>query len=116
VIDRLGDLVHVSGFTVYPSEVESVIGDLDEVAEAAVIGRPDELTGEAVQAFVVGARPGLAADELVDRVRTHCGSSLARFKQPTEITVVPGLPRSVIGGVAKDLLRTQAGRARSGPG
>jgi long-chain acyl-CoA synthetase len=115
VIDRLDELVNVSGFTVYPSEVESVIGDLDEVAEAAVIGTPDELTGEAVLAFVVGASPGLAADELVDRVRTHCGLSLARFKQPTEIAVLPRLPRSVTGRVAKDRLRARPGPARSDP-
>jgi long-chain acyl-CoA synthetase len=110
LVDRLGELVIVSGFNVYPSEVEAVIAELDDVAEAAVIGAPDEATGEAVQAFVVSADAGLARGDLVERVRSHCEQRLARFKQPSEVTVVQGLPHSATGKVAKGRLRAQARR------
>ena len=81
----------VSGFNVYPSEVEDVIAELPEVAEAAVIGVEDEETGEAVVAYVKPTAAG-ASDGLVDVVRRHCEERLARFKQPEVIHVVDELP------------------------
>ncbi len=110
LVDRLRELVIVSGFNVYPTEVETVVAELDEVGEAAVIGVPDEQTGEAVVAYVVAAGddPGEAA--LVERVRSHCERRLARFKQPSQVVVVGGLPHSATGKVAKGRLRAQARR------
>lgn len=106
LVDRLKELVIVSGFNVYPSEVEEVIAELDGVAEAAVIGTADPRTGEAVVAYV---RPvpgsGYEADELEERVREHCRVRLARFKQPGEVYVVEQLPYTVTGEVAKGRLR-----------
>ena len=107
LVDRLRELVIVSGFTVYPSEVEAVIADLPEVAEVAVVGAPDDATGGTVHAFVVSADPAVSAAELADRVRRHCGRRLARFKQPSEVSVVPDLPHSATGKVAKGRLRAQ---------
>ena len=81
LVDRMKELVIVSGFNVYPSEVEDVIAELPEVAEAAVIGVEDEQTGEAVVAYVKPTVAG-SSDALVDVVRRHCEQRLARFKQP----------------------------------
>ncbi len=115
LVDRLKELVIVSGFNVYPVEVEDVVTEVDGVAEAAVIGTPDARTGEAVVAYVK-AVPGSSYDagELEERVREHCGVRLARFKQPTEVHVVDDLPHTVTGKVAKGRLR--ASRRRSDVG
>ena len=106
LFDRLKELVIVSGFNVYPTEVEDVIAEVDGVAETAVIGTEHPVTGEAVVAYVKPA-PGSAydAEEIVERVREHCAVRLARFKQPTEVHVVTELPRTVTGKVAKGRLR-----------
>ena len=115
LVDRLKELVIVSGFNVYPVEVEEVITELDVVKEAAVIGVEDEHTGEAVVAFVKPA-PGstLSAEELVDRVREHCADRLARFKQPSVVNVVEELPHTVTGKVAKGRLRATERRRNLG--
>jgi long-chain acyl-CoA synthetase len=104
LVDRLKELVIVSGFNVYPVEVEDVIREVDGVAEAAVIGVEDALTGEAVVAYVVPT-DGAAAGALADAVRDHCGTRLARFKQPSRIEVVDELPLTVTGKVQKGRLR-----------
>lgn len=103
LVDRVKELVIVSGFNVYPTEVEDVIREVDGVADAAVIGAPDPETGESVVAYVV-ARGG-AADGLEDAVREHCAQRLARFKQPSRIEVVDELPLTVTGKVQKGRLR-----------
>ena len=109
LVDRLKELVIVSGFNVYPSEVEDVIAEVDGVAEAAVIGTEHAETGEAVVAYVK-ADPdrALSEQELVEAVRDHCAARLARFKQPTAINVVPELPHTITGKVAKGRLRALA--------
>ena len=106
LVDRLKELVIVSGFNVYPTEVEDVIIELDGLAEAAVIGTEHPSTGEAVVAYVKPvAGSSYDAGELEERVREHCGVRLARFKQPTEVHVVDELPHTVTGKVAKGRLR-----------
>jgi long-chain acyl-CoA synthetase len=106
LVDRLKELVIVSGFNVYPSEVEDVVEEVEGVAEAAVIGTEDPRTGEAVVAYVKqGPGSSYSADELETRVREHCAVRLARFKQPTEVHVVTELPHTVTGKVAKGRLR-----------
>ena len=106
LVDRLKELVIVSGFNVYPVEVEEVIREVDGVEEAAVIGVEDPATGEAVVAYVVpraaGGGPG---DDLAGAVRDHCAQRLARFKQPSRIEVVDELPLTVTGKVQKGQLR-----------
>jgi acyl-CoA synthetase (AMP-forming)/AMP-acid ligase II len=101
VVDRSSDLVVVSGFTVYPHEVERVLGELPAVVEAAVVGVPDERTGQAVRAVVVR----VAGAELdADAVRAHCRAKLARFKVPAQVVFVDELPRTVAGRLARHLL------------
>jgi long-chain acyl-CoA synthetase len=102
LVDRLKELVIVSGFNVYPSEVEELIADVEGVESVAVIGVPDERTGEAVVAYVKGAGP---AADLLDRVTARCQERLARFKQPSRIEIVDELPLTITGKVQKGRLR-----------
>ena len=111
LVDRLKELVIVSGFNVYPTEVEDVIREVDGVADAAVIGVPDEETGEAVVAYVVAAVP---EPHLEEAVRAHATERLARFKQPSRIEVVDELPVTVTGKVQKGRLRGIERRRVSG--
>ncbi len=102
LVDRRKELVIVSGFNVYPREVEDAIASHPDVAEVAVVGVPHPYTGEAVKAFVV-ARAGTSIS--AGEVTEHVGKRLARFKWPTIVTVVDELPHSTAGKVAKGRLR-----------
>jgi long-chain acyl-CoA synthetase len=108
LVDRLRELVIVSGFNVYPFEVEDVISEVDGVGQVAVVGLPDEETGEAVVAFIVPARDAPDEPVLLERIDAHCRTRLARFKQPRRTVVVTGLPHSATGKVAKGRLRALA--------
>jgi long-chain acyl-CoA synthetase len=103
LVDRVKELVVVSGFNVYPREVEEVIRETKGVTEAAVIGVADDATGEAVVAYVVA--PGRDPAAVADAVRRRCEDRLARFKRPSRIEVVATLPLSVTGRVQKGRLR-----------
>ena len=106
LVDRLRELVIVSGFNVYPREVEDVISEVDGVAEAAVIGADHADTGETAVAYIMrSGDTSLTDEELVAAVRGHCTTRLARFKQPTTVNVVGDLPHTVTGKVAKGRLR-----------
>ncbi len=107
LVDRRKELVLVSGFNVYPREVEDALGDHPDVAEVAVIGVPDPETGEAVKAFVVPV-PGAALSP--EDVTAHAARRLARFKRPTVVEVVDALPHSATGKVAKGRLREGGAR------
>lgn len=113
LVDRVKELVIVSGFNVYPSEVEDVIGELASVREAAVIGAADERTGESVVAYVT---PAVDVDPaaLEAEVRERCASRLARFKQPSRIHIVDELPLTVTGKVQKGRLRATERRRALG--
>ena len=113
LVDRLKDLVIVSGFNVYPSEVEDVITELESVAQAAVIGVEDPLTGEAVVAYVKPAGE-VDADQLAEQVRAHCAGRLAGFKQPRTIHVTDDLPSTGTGKVQKGRLRATERRRALG--
>lgn len=106
LVDRVKELIIVSGFNVYPTEVEDVIREVDGVADAAVVGAPDEETGEAVVAYVVPVG-GVAGGRthLEDAVRAHAVVRLARFKRPARIEVVDELPLTATGKVQKGRLR-----------
>jgi long-chain acyl-CoA synthetase len=102
IVDRLGDLILVSGFNVYPHEVELVLAAHPAVAEAAVVGVPHPYTGEAVKAYVVlVAGAATSAEDLI----VHCERNLARFKCPGVIEFVAELPHSATGKVRKGTLR-----------
>ncbi len=109
LVDRLGELILVSGFNVYPREVEQVLAAHPGVAAAAVLGTPHPYTGQTVKAFVVRAAGGPDAPVLsaADLMR-HCERSLARFKCPTAIEFVAELPYSAIGKVRKVALQSPA--------
>ncbi len=94
LIDRAKDLIIVSGFNVFPNEVEEVLLEHAGVAEVGVIGVPHPHTGEAVKAFVV-PQPGVHLDE--DELIAFCNSELARYKCPTKILFVDELPRNLSG-------------------
>jgi long-chain acyl-CoA synthetase len=102
LVDRATDLVIVNGFNVYPHEVEQVLAAHPLIAEAAVVGVPDERTGEAVKAVLV-LRPGAALT--IEQVREHCAIRLARFKLPTVVEFAERLPRSATGKIARMALR-----------
>ncbi|MAS54896.1 MAG: hypothetical protein CMJ44_09805 [Pimelobacter sp.] len=103
LVDRVKELIIVSGFNVYPVEVEDVIAEVDGVRAVAVIGAEDEESGESVVAYVVA--PDLDPVALEEAVRSHCSSRLARFKVPSRIEVVEALPHTVTGKVQKGRLR-----------
>jgi long-chain acyl-CoA synthetase len=111
LVDRRREVILVSGFNVYPREIELVIDELESVAEAAVVGVPDDVTGEAVVALVVPASAGAVTAE---EVAAHCAERLARFKCPTSIRIVTALPHSASGKVAKGRLREVYGEAGYG--
>ena len=102
VCDRKKDMVIVSGFNVYPREVEEALQHHPAVAEAAVVGMPDAYRGEQLRALVV-LRPGVPADAGV--LTDHLQSLLARYKVPQRIEIVAGLPKTVIGKVDKQRIR-----------
>jgi long-chain acyl-CoA synthetase len=108
LVDRSKELVLVSGFNVYPREVEDAIQEHPAVAEAAVIAVPHPYTGETVKALVV-PKPGARLSP--EDITAHCATRLARFKCPTVVQIVPELPHSATGKVAKGRLRAQE-RAR----
>ncbi|GGO78258.1 class I adenylate-forming enzyme family protein [Nocardioides deserti] len=104
LVDRVKELVIVSGFNVFPVEVEDVLRDAAGVLEAAVIGVPDEVTGEAVVAYVV-AEPAAEAAAVEAAVVERCETRLAAYKRPARVEVVPELPLTVTGKVQKGRLR-----------
>jgi long-chain acyl-CoA synthetase len=100
LVDRLRELILVSGFNVYPYEVEQVLQTHPAVTEAAVLGVPHPYTGQTVKAFVVTREP-VGTEELLQ----YCERNLARFKCPTAIEFVPSMPHSATGKVRKAALR-----------
>jgi long-chain acyl-CoA synthetase len=107
IVDRKKDMVLVSGFNVYPNEVEDVIADMDHVLEVAVIGVPDAKTGEAVRAYVV-QNPDHSKDVTPADVIAHCRQHLAAYKVPKLVLVRDELPKSPIGKVLRKDLRKAA--------
>jgi long-chain acyl-CoA synthetase len=102
LVDRRSDLILVSGFNVYPAEVERVLDAHPAVVESAVIAVPDPRTGSAVRAVVV-----LAPGEQItfEELQAHAAASLARYKVPTSVNFLPSLPHSLTGKVSRARLR-----------
>ncbi|MBU2695054.1 class I adenylate-forming enzyme family protein [Pimelobacter sp. 30-1] len=114
LVDRVKELIIVSGFNVYPSEVEAVLGEVAEVRQAAVLGTPDDQTGEAVVAYVVAEDPAADAGSVVAAVRAAAEEQLAPYKRPGRVEVVETLPRTVTGKIRKGQLRGQERRKALG--
>ena len=102
IVDRIKDMILVSGFNVYPNEIESVIVEHKGVLECGVIGVPDDLRGEAVKAFVVKKDQSLTESELL----AHCRKSLTAYKTPDKIVFIHELPKTNVGKVLRRELRS----------
>jgi long-chain acyl-CoA synthetase len=106
IVDRKKDMILVSGFNVYPNEVEAVVAMHPGVLECAAIGVPDAKSGEAVRLFVVRKDPGLTADGVV----AHCREHLTGYKCPRDIEFRTELPKSNVGKILRRELRDEARR------
>lgn len=103
IVDRKKDMVLVSGFNVYPNEVEAVIASHPDVQTVAVIGIPSERTGEALKAFIVKKNPELTEEMLI----AYCRQSLTSYKIPRIIEFRDALPMSTVGKVLRRELRDE---------
>jgi long-chain acyl-CoA synthetase len=101
IVDRAKDMILVSGFNVYPNEVEDALTLHPDVIECAAIGIPDEKAGEVVKVFVVSSNPNLRAEE----VRDWCKDKLTRYKVPKQVEFATELPKSNVGKILRRMLR-----------
>ncbi len=101
ITDRLKDMILVSGFNVYPTEIEEVVALHAGVMESAAVGIPDQKSGEAVKLFVVRKDPDLSAEALI----RHCRENLTGYKVPKAIEFTKELPKSPIGKILRRQLR-----------
>jgi len=113
IIDRKKDMVMVSGFNVYPNEVEACLAAMPGIREAAVVGVPDPRTGESVRAYVVAdAEPPPSVSDVI----AHCREYLLAYQVPRSVEFRDELPKSLIGKVLRRELRTSDAPASAGPG
>ena len=101
IVDRKKDMIIVSGFNVFPNEVEAEVAAMDAVLECACIGVPDKKSGEAVKIFVVKNDQSLTEQD----VKAHCKESLAGYKVPRIIVFIDELPKSTVGKILRRELR-----------
>ncbi len=102
IVDRLKDMIIVSGFNVYPNEIENVVYEHPDIVEAAVIGKPDSKSGEAVALYAVSKNPDLSEAELKGFCRQH----LTGYKIPKTVTFMDELPKSAVGKILRRELRS----------
>ncbi|MBD3730157.1 MAG: AMP-binding protein [Sphingomonadales bacterium] len=105
IMDRKKDMYISGGENVYPAEVEAALAELPEVAEAAIVGVPDDRWGEVGRAYVI---PVAGRRITAEQVIAHCGARLAKFKVPKSAVITDAIPRTASGKVQKHLLRAQA--------
>lgn len=103
IVDRKKDMILVSGFNVYPNEVEEVIASHPGVLEAAVIGLPDAKSGEVVKAFIVKKDPNLSAEDVIK----FCHGQLTNYKVPKQIEFRTELPKTNVGKILRRQLRDE---------
>jgi long-chain acyl-CoA synthetase len=101
IVDRKKDMINVSGFNVYPNEIEDVIAGMEKVLEVAVIGVPDEKSTEVVKAFVVKKDESLTEQEVID----YCKENLTAYKCPKAVSFEKELPKSNVGKIIRRHLR-----------
>jgi long-chain acyl-CoA synthetase len=106
IVDRKKDLVLVSGFNVYPNEVEDALARMDAVLEAAVVAIPDAKTGEAVRAYVV-KNPEYGGEFTEEDIRAHCRTLLSDYKVPKSVVFRETLPKSPIGKILRKDLKAE---------
>jgi long-chain acyl-CoA synthetase len=103
IVDRKKDMILVSGFNVYPNEIEDVVALHGKVLEVAAIGQPHEVSGEVVKIYVVKRDPSLTKDELI----THCRKHLTGYKVPKLIEFREELPKTNVGKILRRVLREE---------
>jgi len=103
IVDRKKDMILVSGFNVYPNEIEEVIASHPGVLECAVIGVPDPRSGEAVKAFVVKKDPNVTPEDIIK----FCGTQLTNYKVPKQIEFRTSLPKTNVGKILRRELRDE---------
>ncbi len=101
IVDRKKDMINVSGFNVYPNEVEEVVTRMPGIVEAAAVAMPDENSGEAVKLYVVKSDPSITADG----VKAFCKDNLTGYKRPKEVAFKDELPKTNVGKVLRRELR-----------
>jgi long-chain acyl-CoA synthetase len=104
IVDRKKDMIIVSGFNVYPNEIEDVVMGHPKVANCACIGVPDERSGEAVKLFVVPREPGVTVEEL----KAFCKENFTGYKVPKHIVLRESLPMTPVGKILRRELRDRA--------
>jgi long-chain acyl-CoA synthetase len=107
IVDRKKDMIIVSGFNVFPNEIEAVATACPGVSECACVGVADEKSGEAVKLFVVRKNPALTADEVL----RHCREHLTGYKCPRDVEFRDDLPKSNVGKILRRELRDEARKA-----
>ena len=105
ICDRKKDMIISGGENVYPAEIESVLMQHEQIADAAVVGQPSERWGESPLAIVVRADPSLSAEAVLE----HCQGKLARYKQPVAVVFADAIPRNQSGKILKRVLRATYG-------
>jgi long-chain acyl-CoA synthetase len=110
IVDRRKDMILVSGFNVYPNEIEDALSSLDPVLEAAVVGVPDARSGEAVVACVVRRDPALTAEAVL----AHCRTVLTGYKVPARVVFRDELPKTPVGKILRRDLRDELRAGTSG--
>ena len=105
VLGRIDDVMNVSGHRISTMEVESALVSHDAVAEAAVVGATDDLTGQAIAAFVTLRGDFEATDELNDELRNHVATKIGPIAKPRTIVFTPDLPKTRSGKIMRRLLR-----------
>jgi len=101
IVDRLKDMILVSGFNVYPNEIETVLAEHEGILEAGAIGIPDEHSGEVVKVVIVKSDPALTEED----VKAHCKENLTGYKRPKVIQFVEELPKTNVGKILRRELR-----------
>ncbi len=108
IVDRKKDMILVSGFNVYPNEVEDVVASLPGVLEVAAVGVPDALSTEAVKLFIVRKDPALTEKQ----VREWCAKNLTGYKRPKYVEFRDELPKTNVGKILRRALREESGHGR----
>jgi len=101
IVDRKKEMILVSGFNVYPNEIEDCIALHDKVLEVGVIGVPDKKSTEAVKAYIVKGDPNLSDDEVLE----HCKENLTGYKRPKYVEFIDELPKSNVGKILRRILK-----------
>lgn len=106
IVDRKKDMILVSGFNVYPNEIEDVVSQHDKIVEAAAIGIKNDQCGEHVRLYVVASDPELSPEE----IKSHCRENLTAYKCPREIEFRQELPKTNVGKILRRVLKEEAGQ------